>query len=152
MAKHKLEYDEVCKSCDGTGLYIGFAENDGAAVVCNNCKGTGCHHVKIEYEDFGQKLLHATAIRVFEANPGIGIGSGDGYCLEDFGGMSYEDWINGNPFPAKSEMRKYTCPSWWYQSAYYKKKPNWDECEIKGAFRSCRHFNNKHKCWERFDK
>ncbi len=152
MSKHKLEFDEICPSCEGTGLYIGFAENNGAAIVCHTCKGTGCHHVKIEYEDFEQKVSHKTAKRVFQSNPGIGIGSGKGYSLSDFGGMPYNDWINGNPFPNQSEMRKYSCPAWWYQSADYKKKPDWKECEIGGTFSGCASFKNKDKCWKRFDK
>lgn len=31
-----------CMSCGGTGLYRGFAEPKGTAVVCLYCKGTGC--------------------------------------------------------------------------------------------------------------
>lgn len=30
-----------CKSCAGTGLYRGFAEPPGVAVVCLGCRGTG---------------------------------------------------------------------------------------------------------------
>lgn len=30
-----------CQSCSGTGLYRGFAEPKGTAVVCCSCKGTG---------------------------------------------------------------------------------------------------------------
>ncbi len=30
-----------CASCDGTGLYVGFTEPPGSAVVCHYCKGTG---------------------------------------------------------------------------------------------------------------
>jgi hypothetical protein len=49
-------------------------------------------------------------------------------------------------------MRKYTCPAWWYQSADYKKKPNWKECLACGSFSSCKHFSIKQNCWDRFDK
>lgn len=38
MEKVKIE----CKYCDGTGLYRGFAEPAGVAVVCLGCGGTGC--------------------------------------------------------------------------------------------------------------
>jgi hypothetical protein len=30
-----------CPSCGGTGLYSGFAEPKGTAVICTRCKGTG---------------------------------------------------------------------------------------------------------------
>ena len=31
-----------CQGCGGTGLYCGFAEPKGTAVVCVVCSGTGC--------------------------------------------------------------------------------------------------------------
>ena len=40
-----------CSSCNGTGLYVGFAEAKGEAVVCVSCKGTGCR--TISYKPFG---------------------------------------------------------------------------------------------------
>ena len=46
MATVKAE----CRSCGGTGLYCGFAEPKGVAVVCLGCRGTGCE--AIEYKPF----------------------------------------------------------------------------------------------------
>lgn len=40
-----------CPACNGTGLYVGFAEAKGEAVVCVNCSGTGCR--TISYKPFG---------------------------------------------------------------------------------------------------
>jgi hypothetical protein len=48
-------------------------------------------------------------------------------------------------------MRNYTCPAWWYQSADYTKKPEWEECIACGSFSECKNFSNKEKCWEKFD-
>lgn len=31
-----------CSACGGTGLYSGFAEPKGIAVICLTCDGTGC--------------------------------------------------------------------------------------------------------------
>lgn len=42
--------DAECDSCDGTGLYCGFCEPKGTAVVCLNCNGTGC--MKVTYRPF----------------------------------------------------------------------------------------------------
>jgi hypothetical protein len=148
----KIEFDEKCPSCSGTGLYIGMAEHDGAAVVCSNCDGTGKHHFSHNYDEFEGKIENKKVIRVYEANPGIGIGNRNNCKLEDFGGMPYKDWINNKRFPNKSEMRKYTCPAWWYQSADYKKKPDWEECLVCGSFSSCKYFSTKQNCWDRFDK
>jgi len=154
MSHHVIEYDQECKSCKGTGLYVGLAERDGVAVICHTCKGTGCHHIKIEYDDFSVRLPHRTVTHVVQVNPGICIGSGKGdqYKLSDFGGMPYQDWLNGKEFKRGMENRKFTCPAWWYQSADYDQRPDWDECNRCGAFSGCEHFPNKGECWERFDR
>ena len=150
--KHVIGFDEKCKSCKGTGLYVGMGERDGAAVVCHGCNGTGKYHFKHEYEDFEERIKRENIKRVYETNVGIGIGEAKGkYALPDFGGMDYEDWLNGEPFPLKSEMRRFVCPAWWYQSADYDKKPNWKECGW-GSFSKCPSFHTKDKCWERWDK
>lgn len=154
MSNHKLEIECNCKSCGATGLYVGIGERGGAGVVCHTCKGTGRQVLKIEYEDFNGKRRRKEVRRVFRANPGICIGEDPsrGLALEDFGGLSYEDWWEGKEFTPGTEDRKHTCPAWFYQSADYEKKPEWDECRGCGAFRSCRHFSNKAACWERWDK
>jgi len=146
-----IEFDEQCKSCNGTGLYIGMAEKDGAAIVCHNCKGTGCNHVKIEYESFTNRKRNKVKW-VYETNPGFGVGNGNGYKFSDFGGMSIEEWEGGMKFGAETENRLCSCPSWWYQSSDYKKKPIWDECIGIGAFRDCKCFKTKDRCWEKFDR
>lgn len=152
MKKLTIEFYESCQSCGGTGLYVGLAERDGSAVVCHHCKGTGKFHFRREYEPFTARKVKADIHRVFEVNPGICIGVGNGHRLEDFGGMPFENWNAGQPFPSQSENRKFTCPAWWYQSADYDKKPRWYECCVCGPFSKCIHFPSKHLCWERFDK
>lgn len=153
MAMHIWKQEAKCDSCEGTGIYMGYAEHDGAGVVCANCKGKGKITMKVEWEKFEGKSYRSGVERVYKINPGICIGKGRGkYKLEDFGGMPYKDWIDGKPFPKKSEMRRYTCPAWWYQTADYKEKPDWDECCHFGSFSDCRNFSHKEQCWERFDK
>ncbi|MEK0337405.1 MAG: hypothetical protein QQN41_08230 [Nitrosopumilus sp.] len=34
-----------CSVCNSTGLYIGFAEPKGTAVVCVQCGGDGCEEI-----------------------------------------------------------------------------------------------------------
>ena len=36
------QIETECPACDGTGLYVGFAEAKGTAAVCGECSGTGC--------------------------------------------------------------------------------------------------------------
>ena len=146
-----FEVDEVCESCHGTGLYVGMAERDGAAVVCHTCGGTGCHHFVHEYEPFKHRANPPRVKRVFQVNPGIVIGTGNGHALSDFGGMPLKKWKAGLPFPPGSEDRKHTCPVWWYQMADYEKKPEWKECGY-GSFSECFHFRTKAECWKRWDK
>lgn len=143
----KIEFDEQCSPCKGTGVYQGMGERDGYAVVCHICKGTGKHHFIHEYEEFTGRKEAAGITKIIESNPGICVG-GD---TLDFGGISYSQWKTDGIFPSGSEMRQYVCPCWWYQSADYKKKPKWVECDL-GAFSSCRNFPTKQLCWDRFDK
>jgi hypothetical protein len=153
MAHHVIEFDQRCRSCKGTGLYVGIAERDGSAVVCHTCRGTGCEHTTIEYDDFEGREMRAGVVRVYEVNPGIVIGRGpDGqYRLEDFGGQPFASWWNHAPFGHGSENRRFTCPAWWYQTADYKRKPEWSGCVGVVAFSRCPHFADKHTCWQRFD-
>lgn len=150
--KKVIEINEKCPKCKGTGLYQGMGERDGAAVVCYACKGTGCHQFRHEYEDFTERESAPGVRRVFETNTGICIGEGRGHKLSDFGGMLVAEWESGKLFPPGSENRQFTCPAWWYQSADYKKKPEWQECLACGAFSGCPKFIDKEQCWKRWDK
>lgn len=143
----RIEFDEKCKACEGTGLYRGMAERDGYAVVCRKCNGTGKFHFVHDYEEFSERVTRPNVHTVIEMNPGFCVGG----TQINFGGMPYEDWKSGDPFPAKSEMREQVCPQWWYQSADYDKMPRWPECNGYGGFSKCPHFKNKEECWKRFD-
>ena len=144
MSHYVIDYDEACKSCNSTGLYKGLAERDGFAVVCHTCEGSGKHHVKIEYDDFEERKKRDDVTRVLEVNPGICVGPagelGGPIAEDQFGGQPYDQWFLGHPFSAGMEMRNYTCPAWWYQSADSDKKPNWNECIGGGSFSSCQSF------------
>jgi hypothetical protein len=142
----KIEFDEKCRACNGTGIYKGMAERDGFGVVCHNCKGTGKFHFVHEYEKFEGRQPRKDIHTVVQVNPGIILGG-----ELNFGGMSYKDWLEGWAFEVGMEMREYACPAWWYQCADYDKKPHWDECLGAGAFSGCEHFDQKHACWERWD-
>lgn len=144
-----MRVERQCESCKGTGLYRGMAERDSFAVVCRTCGGSGKEIVEIKVTPFtGRKVLKGVSV-VLECNPGICVGGED---LRKFGGMLYRDWNEGKSFPIKSEMRNYVCPAWWYQNADYRKKPNWDSCNLVGSFSSCEHFQDKESCWIRWDK
>jgi hypothetical protein len=153
MGEH-FEVKAKCKSCGGTGIYVGFGEKDGAGIVCHTCNGTGCQIIKIDWEPFHCRIKTDKVKRVFRCNPGIFIGeSDDGKLrLKDFGGMPYDEWWKGLPFPSRGEMRQFVCPTWWYQNVAYSPKPNWKECVMGGSFSECKYFPEKNKCWERWDE
>lgn len=154
----EFKVDAQCRACKGTGLYVGFAEGDGAAVVCHTCKGTGLEKISVKYTPFSGRQVREGVRRVIATNPGIGVGENDKLRLSDFGGATYQEWLN-NPNIVNErgrEMRAYTCPAWWYQSADSQKKPYWNDgevqCQVFGTFSSCKFFDVKHKCWDRFDR
>ncbi len=150
----RFEVDAECEACKGTGIYVGIAERDGFGVQCHTCKGTGQEHLILEWKDFEGRKDREDVKQVLQVNPGIcaGIGKDKQFTLESFGGMPYRDWQEGKPFPKGSEMRAFICPAWWYQSADYKRKPDWEECTGCGSFSGCQHFNKKHLCWARWDR
>jgi len=141
----KIEFDEKCTTCKGTGIYVGMAERDGYGVVCNRCNGTGMVHFIHMGEEFSGRIKREDVKRIVKKNPGIALGGDD----LDFGGMNYDKWFEGCNFPKKSEMRNFVCPAWWYANGNL--MPKWDECG-RGRFSECNNFKTKEKCWERFDK
>lgn len=151
MSVKEITIDEECQHCGGTGVYVGMGERNGAGVVCHYCKGTGCYHFEHEYTEFTKRHKRDDIKRVYQTNPGILIGEGNGFTLEMFGGMPYSYWLNGKKFEPGMENRNYTCPAWWYQSADYSKKPKWDKCNTL-RFSQCKYFGNKSTCWEDWDK
>ena len=61
----KLSVDTECESCGGTGLYCGTCEPEGTAVVCLDCKGTGCYTVlftpfKFRHNKKGIKIVRSS--------------------------------------------------------------------------------------------
>ena len=147
-----IEFSEQCDSCKGTGLYVGTAERDGAAVVCFVCKGTGEYLYRHTYTEFTGRKTRDDVRRVYKTNPGIIIGDGPSCSLLSFGGMTYQEWLSGKDFPEGSEMRKYTCPKWWCQSAGIKCEYKWCTAPVYGSFSDCNKFAHKDECWKKYDK
>jgi hypothetical protein len=75
-----------CSACGGTGLYCGFAEPNGVAVVCLACEGTGCE--KITYKPFvsrkPKKGVHTVRLSrgsfVLSCGPAGGAITYDDFC------------------------------------------------------------------------
>jgi hypothetical protein len=154
----RFEVFEKCQKCNGTGLYCGISERDGAAVVCYQCDGTGKNRFVHEYEEFTEREKAENVKRVYQTNPGICIGENDsGLTLEDFGGMPYQDWLDEKPFERGMEDRKHTCPRWYYQGlnlglAGCRTKFAWCKGRLGDCFSNCVRFKDKEKCWKQFDE
>lgn len=143
---------ERCPNCSGSGVYIGSAERDGFGVVCSTCDGSGCHIYTHRYIEFKKRRNNKKIMWVLEANPGLCVGlkgKDRTFKYEDFGGISYKEWLKTKSFPKRAEMRGYVCPAWWYQSADNSKKAD-DilDCLVVGSFKDCKNFKNKDKCWK----
>lgn len=144
-----ISWTQECNSCKGTGLYVGLAERDGAAVICHRCEGTGQRHETVEYEPFTGRKEKDGVTRVFATAAGIVLSP-----EITSGGVPLAEWeADGqSPYQAGVELRSHTCPAWWYQSTNYALKPDWKECQNVGQFSTCSSFPSKDKCWERWDK
>ena len=157
--KKVFEAKIVCTVCNGTGVYVGMAERDGAGIVCARCKGTGCYHHKFEYEEFKERKTREGIRRIYQTNPGIMIGENilNGITLEDFGGIPYDDWLAGCSFPVDLGCRKFICPRWAAQAAGISMSINWKKynCSIDGDYysscKNCKNFGIKEKCWNIYD-
>ena len=64
-----------CDACHGTGLYCGFAEPEGVAVVCVRCDGSGC--MEVRYRPF-EKRHGRRGIRTVRLSRGTFIVTGVG--------------------------------------------------------------------------
>ena len=105
-----LEGIVECTFCRGTGLYNGFAERDGARVICDKCKGTGKILIEHSWAKFTGRKLDKEAKRVYTTGMGYAISDKDVITKEGkllpFSkyGCSYENWLKGIP-PRPSHAR-----------------------------------------------
>jgi len=84
-----------CGACDGTGLYQGFAEKPGEAVICLECNGKA--KIVISYQPFeGRKKRRG--IRVIRKSAGTFLATGVGGKGKS---MTYEEFMAKVPAPEK---------------------------------------------------
>lgn len=80
------ELEEECVACSGTGLYVGFTEAKGEAVVCLRCQGSGSViHKHVPFAG-RKKRRGITIIRVSAGTfvaTGVG-GTGKSMTYKDF--------------------------------------------------------------------
>lgn len=148
-----------CPHCEGTGLYIGFTERDGAAVICYHCNGTGS--TTYSYKEFTGRKNRNDVTRVFKKSQGYTL-KGCGEITYDNGlrvefdkvGVSYDEWKNGK---TPKMIRGLGCPCSSDQSKCNSIKGFIDTCEeLNGKyismFSQCRLYKNCDSCWDRFEQ
>lgn len=147
-----FEVDIKCQSCDGTGLYVGLAERDGAAVVCTTCKGTGKYHHKFTYDEFTARIKRDDVKRVFKTSCGYVQTPDDvevdGKTIEfSKSGISYEGWLTGGqPLPLKSLY----CPKMWTGQQWNSETCE-KHCRCGTSINYCPNRENMAKCWDEYD-
>ena len=143
-----VQWVQECETCKGTGIHVDWTEGDsGVGIVCRDCKGTGRVEKSFTYREFTGLKERDDIRTVVSCNPGIDMRGGTQ------AGIPYNTWLE-EPELVRSrffEDRESVCPAWWYQVADSDNRPEWDECTL-GSFPRCKHFSDKTKCWERFDK
>lgn len=86
---NKVTVKIECKACNGTGLFRGFAEPEGTAVVCLNCKGTG--GVDLTYIPFTRRK-EREGVRTVQLSRGSFVATGVGSGGRS---ISYQDFLDG---------------------------------------------------------
>ena len=83
-----VEAEVECTDCGGTGVYRGFAEPNGIAVVCLVCKGTGCKTIR--YTPFKTRKIR-DGVKYVQKSAGSFVLS----CGPVGSKISYNDFLNG---------------------------------------------------------
>ena len=145
--KSKIVKEGVCESCGGTGLYRGLAESGTLAVQCHMCEGSGRRTYQLVWEDFKSRKEIPNVTLVIEC--------GTSYGLDEKiakAGIPYKEWLKGHSFTRGTEPREWMCPKHYIQTTGKYHGRFTCDALCGGSFVSCKHFENKAKCWEDFDK
>ena len=145
MSSHVVEWTQKCKSCKGSGIYVGFAERDGAGVVCHRCDGKGFQNMKFDYEDFEERTVRDDVEQIFPHS---------GYVVGPSiqGGIPYKLWLKDPEaiLHPRYALHERTCPAQWVQGNL-RKQLDWDKCKegmtIGIQFKQCKFYEEKYKCW-----
>lgn len=143
-----VKFTQECPVCNGYGTITRTAEMEMFAAICHICHGKGCIENNVKYKKFTKRKVNEKLNRIFPERCPVITG------LEYNTGMSYQEWLEGKPFPKRSEPRKTCCPTQWKRWTDPANCPEWVECENyweKKSYDYCDFYKDKQKCWERYD-
>lgn len=147
-----IRYEAECEECKGTGLLVTRSEYGGAAIECDKCEGLGGIECGLIYNEFRGRKNRQNITRVFKKQFGKTIGRGGDPPLESYGGITHEEWLAGEHFPAGSEPREDMCPAEFYDESH-PLCPAWNQCRAEGgSFRDCSYYEDKDLCWTEWDQ
>lgn len=145
-----------CKSCKGTGLYVGLAERDGTAVVCHTCHGTG--ETKTTYRPFVERQPAPKGVQRVHLAMGYVLSTKEPRCS---GGVPVQEWAPGVPVPPDEPLY---CPYLFTGQEWcaFKETKSYTTSDGEqhtyqtapigaGMFiSSCPRWPDKAACWERY--
>jgi hypothetical protein len=131
-----------CKSCTGTGIYVGMGERDGIGVVCQQCHGTGGH--EWTYTPFTAR--QRADVRSVHVARGYGLSPTHPACG---GGLPYEQWEPGAVVPGDEKLY---CPYLYTHQAWCARPDSRGLAPLRlGTMISdCPYWDDKAACWERY--
>lgn len=143
-----------CQSCGGTGLYMGMAEKNGAAVVCTTCNGRGSK--EFEYKEFEGRKIRQDVKRVYERCDYMlsseDVTTEDGRLIKfSEAGCTYEEWLNGaEPKPVKELY----CPYVWRNRGIGNEPLEKCVEQLRGICRitDCKLYRFKEQCWKEYEE
>ena len=91
----KKEIKQVCDSCHGSGLYCGFMEPKGEAVICLSCNGRGWYFYS--YEVFTHRIKKK-GVKIIRVSQGSFIATGVGGIGNS---MTYKEFEKRYPVAGK---------------------------------------------------
>lgn len=133
-----------CKQCNGTGLYVGMAERDGAAVVCYRCNGTG--QDTLEFVRFTERRQPKKPVSRVHLSRGYVLSPEHDKCT---GGVAYQDWKPGMVVPADEELY---CPMLYTNQSYcaFKDENGSARPGIGRRISDCEYWPVKAACWTKY--
>jgi hypothetical protein len=147
---YKINIEIECQACGGTGLYVGCAELDGAAVVCHSCNGTGSRIHSAEYREFTGRQARQGVERVYKTASQYVISAKDhGEIKFSEYGCTYYGWLNGVE-PRPIEALHCPCQHTHQERTEFFYERCDQNLQLGGLISNCPIRGEMSECWKRY--